>query len=196
MVDAGAEKTLQSPQKDIAEYWHVSAENSEYDWSGYDVDKSQYRELLADILSRHLIQPTAIGGFEGRVSQLLLTVAVTRNCGEHFERRKEKQEEVNRRAEERREQAPGRTAKTLGSRAGRAPTACPYDFRGKEGSYGTPARSPQNGSACPRVSISMPCCGYGGDRIETSKGVCVGPGGRTPVETDRTLSPQRGRFSP
>lgn len=169
-------KKLSSPRKkDIAEYWHVSAENSEYDWSGYDVDKSQYRELLADILSRHLIQPTAIGGFEGRVSQLFIDRSGDPQLWEHFERRKEKQEEVNRRAEERREQLRAEQRKRWAQEQEERQRLALMTFEEKRELWHSGQIATKWFSVPSRFDFNA-LLRVRGDRIETSKGVCVEAG--------------------
>lgn len=90
-------------KKDREKFWNVPGERPQYSYHISWNDKSEYQELFLDILSRGLFQPTAIGGFEERVSQLFIDRSGDPQLWEHFEQRKEKQEETNRRMEETRE---------------------------------------------------------------------------------------------
>ena len=90
-------------RKDIAEFWHGTGVDSKSGEETSKHDRTQYRELLADILSRSLIQPTPISGFGERVSQLFIDRTGDAQLWEHFEARQQQQEEINRQAEERRE---------------------------------------------------------------------------------------------
>ena len=99
------DKLRSTRKQDKKEFWTVTGEQPRYNY--YDTpreDKSEYQELLQDILSRGLIQPTAIGGFEDRVSQLFIDRTGDLQLWVHFEERRQRQEETNRRNEQLREQ--------------------------------------------------------------------------------------------
>lgn len=90
-------------KKDREKFWNVTGEKPQYSYHIPQDDKSECQELFLDILSRGLFQPTAIGGFEERVSQLFIDRSGDPQLWEHFKQRNEKQEETNRRMEEIRE---------------------------------------------------------------------------------------------
>lgn len=91
-------------KKDKETFWNVTGERLRYSSYIPRDNKLEYQELFLDILSRGLFQPTAINGFEGRVSQLFIDRSGDPLLWEHFEERKERQEEINRRNTELREQ--------------------------------------------------------------------------------------------
>lgn len=96
---------LRSPvKKDITEFWKVNEISDKNVRDTWKTDKSQFRELLEDILSRNLIQSTAIGGFEERVNQLFLDRTGDPDLWTHLETRRQHQQEINRRNDELREQ--------------------------------------------------------------------------------------------
>lgn len=97
------DKLCSTRKQDIKDFWEVTGECSQYNSYTPREDKSEYQKLLQDILSRGLIQPTAIGGFEDRVSQLFLDRTGDPQLWEKFEERWLRQEETNRRKAEQRE---------------------------------------------------------------------------------------------
>lgn len=91
-------------KNDKAKFWDVTGERPRYSYDLPREDKSEHQELFLDILSRGLFQTTAIEGFEARVSQLFIDRTGDPLLWEHFEERRERQEETNRRNAELREQ--------------------------------------------------------------------------------------------
>lgn len=98
------DKLGSTAKKDKAKFWTVTGERPRYSSELPREDKSVHQELFLDILSRGLFQPAAIDGFEARVSQLFIDRTGDPLLWEHFEERKERQEEINRRNAELREQ--------------------------------------------------------------------------------------------
>lgn len=98
------DKLCSARKQDKKDFWKITGERSRYNNYTPRYDKSEYQELLQDILSRGLIQSTAIGGFEERVSQLFIDRSGDPLLWERFEERKERQEEINRHNAELREQ--------------------------------------------------------------------------------------------
>lgn len=96
-------KLSSTAKNDKAKFWNVTGERSRY---SYDLpeDKSEHQELFLDILSRGLFQPSTTEGFENRIAQLFIDRTGDPLLWEHFEERKERQEETNRRNAELREQ--------------------------------------------------------------------------------------------
>ena len=97
------EKLNSKRKQDRKDFWTVTGERSRYSYDTPRYDKSEYQELLQDILSRDLIQPTAINGFEERVSQFFIDRTDEPQLWEKFEERRLRQEETNRRKSEQRE---------------------------------------------------------------------------------------------
>lgn len=98
------EKLSSKRKQDKKDFWEVTGERSRYSSYTPRENKSEYQELLQDILSRGLIQPTAINGFEERVSQLFIDRTDDPQLWEKFEERRLRQEETNRRNAETQEQ--------------------------------------------------------------------------------------------
>lgn len=97
------EKLASTSGKVRNKYWHVTGEGAVSNYNFSLTDKSQYQELFLDLLARDLFQTTAIEGFEEQVSQLFIDRTGDPLLWEHFEERKERQEEINRRQAELRE---------------------------------------------------------------------------------------------
>lgn len=97
------EKLSSKRKQDKTDFWTVTGERSQHSCYTPRENKSEYQELLQDILSRGLIQPTAINGFEERVSQLFIDRTDDPQLWEKFEERRQRQEETNRRKAEQRE---------------------------------------------------------------------------------------------
>ncbi|MFS2518291.1 hypothetical protein [Bacteroides xylanisolvens] len=96
-------KLSSTAKKDMEIFWNVTGERLRYSSCIPRNNKSEYQELFLDILTRGLFQPIAISGFEDRVSQLFIDRSGDPLLWEHFEQRKAKQQETNRRTEEARE---------------------------------------------------------------------------------------------
>ena len=103
MAHAGPDQIEQYRKKDIAKFWTVTGERLRYSSELPRENKSEYQELFLDILSRGLFQPASIDGFEACVSRLFIDRTGDPLLWEHFEERKERQEEINRRNAELRE---------------------------------------------------------------------------------------------
>lgn len=97
------EKLSSKQKQNKKDFWTVTGERPRYGYGIPRLDKSEYQELLLDILSRELIQPTAINGFEERVSQLFIDRTGDPQLWEKFGERRQRQEETNRRKAEQRE---------------------------------------------------------------------------------------------
>lgn len=97
-------KLSDTAKNDKAKFWNVTGERPRYSYDLPREDKSEHQELFLDILSRGLFQTTAIEGFETRVSKLFIDRTGDPLLWEHFEERRERQEETNRRNAELREQ--------------------------------------------------------------------------------------------
>lgn len=96
-------KLSSTAKKDIAKFWTVTGERLRYSSELPQENKSEYQELFLDILSRGLFQPASIDGFEACVSRLFIDRTGDPLLWKHFEERKERQEEINRRNAELRE---------------------------------------------------------------------------------------------
>lgn len=97
-------KLSSTAKNDKAKFWNVTGERSRYSYDLPREDKSEHQELFLDILSRGLLQPSTTEGFGNRIAQLFIDRTGDPLLWEHFEERKERQEETNRRNAELREQ--------------------------------------------------------------------------------------------
>lgn len=125
---------LRSPGKrDIAEFWHVAEISERNVRDTWKTDKSKYRDLLDDILSRDLIQTTAVADFGQRVDRLFLDRTGDPELWVRFEARCLQQAETNRRNNELREQRriERRERRRLEAEANRLYASLPYEEKQK-----------------------------------------------------------------
>jgi len=91
-------------KKDITKFWTVTGERPRYSSELPRENKSEYQELFLDILARGLLQTTSAAEYKTRLSQLFIDRTDDPLLWEHFAERKERQDAINRRNEELREQ--------------------------------------------------------------------------------------------
>lgn len=97
-------KLSSTAKKDITKFWTVTGERPRYSSELPRENKSEYQELFLDILARGLLQTTSAAEYKTRLSQLFIDRTDDPLLWEHFAERKERQDAINRRNEELREQ--------------------------------------------------------------------------------------------
>lgn len=96
-------KLLSHKRIDVKKYWNIEGIPTRKYTNSSREDKSHLQSLLELIVSKSLIQPTAINGFESRVADLFKEYSADPAIWSKFKKRQDKQEETNLRQAEMRE---------------------------------------------------------------------------------------------